>query len=137
MKKSTAALLCAIFLVTAVVPAFALSGTKTKNANITGIGVHVCCTSSISLVKATAKVVLSYLPDPSNHLPESDYTCKAWIDIDDGNNIGRYSHPNYVVGMSTTTTLDLDPLHYPYTPVSSTYNYWVNGNTWTHTEDIP
>ena len=136
MKRSKviAALLCAVMLAAAALPALALSGTRYTNADLNSIGVHALCTSKVTLVKATAMLELTYLPDPSNHMPESDYTCKAWVDVEDDTGNGVYYHPTYVVGMSTTTVKNIASLSF--TPYVAIFQYFVNETYWNSTTRI-
>ena len=77
-KKALILLLCAVMLIGAALPAFAVTGYEVKDVNKPAIGVRARCDTKLTLDKATAKLNLSYLPGYSaNYWPEEDYVCFA------------------------------------------------------------
>lgn len=129
-KKTLSALLCALFLVTAVVPVMADEGILRSHASsynepLNGIGVQAFYSCSFSGNAVTGAITLSYLSDPSNHLPASDYTTyitfKVW-DIYGGYTECipmPYGNMTYNRTVTTGTLEDVD---------HARCLYYVNGN---------
>ena len=101
-------IIVSLFLCTAIaaaaLPAFALSGSDIHDVYRYNIGVCARCTSTINSSLAKAELDLSYLPDPTNHLPEDDYSVIAEVDITIGNTTYQFKPP-HVAGMHTSTTI--------------------------------
>ena len=73
-KRILCALMCAILLVTAVVPTVALS--DSIDYIDYGFGVRVRCTGYLGSTYTKTTIVLSFVSNV-NHLPQSDYKCHA------------------------------------------------------------
>ncbi|MBO4563145.1 MAG: hypothetical protein J5772_05990 [Clostridia bacterium] len=85
------------------VTAFAFGGSETHYKNLPGIGVKMKCQSTATTYSAYGILDLIYLPDPSAHLPENDYSTKVWVYVTDIYGGYYSSEPAAVVGMHNAT----------------------------------
>ena len=129
-KRFLLVTLCLVMLASAALPAFAVTGYEVHDENLTYIGVRACCTSSLTLVKAHGKLVLSYLPAyANNQLPAHDYYCKVTLGL-------NYSDGGIVLppdaassGMQITNEFLHSEYRYgAYTCTKALFEYYVNGS---------
>ena len=125
-KKVLSALLCALFLITAVVPALADGRPihqSTKTETITGLGVSAEYYANFIGKYATGEITLTFLPDPSNQLLPGDYDTYVVFDVTDVDNnwevIGPANHGGMTCSYTVHTTSGANIL-------TATYHYYVN-----------
>ena len=127
-SKIIAALLCAVMLAAAALPALADERAYrygSTTGTLSSIGVSVLYEAEFSGKKATADFTLTYLPDPSNHLPSNDYTTKAIMEMQDYNGGYTYYNPwQHQVGMTGHFTCNTAS---GLSVSSALYYYYVNG----------
>lgn len=73
-KRIICALICAVLIASAAMPAVALNGNHTDTHIEYGLGVKVKSTSSINAVCAIGSIQCSFVTGVA-HLPASDYSC--------------------------------------------------------------
>ena len=126
-KRTLCALMCAILLVTAVVPALAASDSY-DTINI-GLGVRITCTSYLGTKYAKSTLNLSFVSGV-NHFPQSDYVAKAEATV----HYPSGSDYDYAIGnMSAIAKADVAPGDIS---TFSEHAYTVNGS-WTYPINLP
>ena len=124
IKKLICALMCALLLVTAVMPAHALAGTDSDTHIEYGLGVQVECNSVINNALARGKIECSFVNGVS-HLPEGDYTCRIVLGIGYTNGIWINLDSTNITTMTLTSTWTHAS---GYTPNAASFKYYVNSS---------
>lgn len=126
-KKTIAALLCALFLVTAVVPALADERAihqSTKTETITGLGVSAEYYANFIGKYATGEITLTFLPDPTNQLLEGSYYTRVVFELWDVDDNYTYYYPSTTGGMIYSKTIQTSSgKNVSY----ALYHFYVNG----------
>jgi hypothetical protein len=132
VKKIACAALCAVILFCMAAPAFALTGSESYSYVDIGIGVRITCNSTLTLVKGTATMVLSFEPNVA-HFPPEDYSCSVRLRL-------YLDDDTYIQAQKYDTAMTVSK--YKAIPIGNTvrkaeYKYWLNEyGTLVHTEII-
>lgn len=123
-KRLICALMCALLIVTAAVPALALAGTDSDTHIEYGLGVQVKSTSSINNAESKGTLKCSFVTGVA-HLPESDYTCRIVMGIGYTNGIFLNVDTDDIQTMTLASTWTHASGWYPDT---DSFTHRVNGS---------
>ncbi len=122
LRTAISLALCAVLLLCAAAPAFAL--TENRSFIDYGHGVNVDCNSVLNSIRAKGTITLSFVPGV-NHLSQGSYSCGVGVIVHYTNNGLDGYDPGDVSAMTTNTKVD----HNNRTALSAEYSYRVNGET--------
>ena len=121
-KKAIIIAICAVLLVSAVVPALAVTGTENHSHIEYTLGIRVSCYSELTVIHAKSDLTLSFEKNV-DHMPEQDYYCRVVARISYTDN--TYSEDGTVdlnaMSASITKLRDMSK-----TVLSSNHRYYVN-----------
>ncbi|MBO4879697.1 MAG: hypothetical protein J5544_05510 [Clostridia bacterium] len=121
-KKAIIIAICAVLVVSAVVPTLALIDSEVYNNINYSLGVKVNCYSGINNLQGTGTITLEFVSGVS-HMPESDYYTRAYVKI---NYINAYSHLTDTDNCHSMTATAIRSKRQDKVVSSAEYEYWAN-----------